>query len=198
PAVAAALLDQKIDGDLRRVVRVVGVLEVVERPAPEHDPDDGLTVAGARHAADRAVGVGAATDQSAVADASWKLAGGAAGGRRGRNGAVPVERDGADRAAERGGSRRTLGVALSLAIRDERRGVALRDSHGPGERDGAVADEQDVTARLEDAPGEGDRVRDAGDGRNGAALEAVTFHDRRVQLDRAVSGEDRAAARVET
>ena len=55
-----------------------------------------------------------------------------------------------------------------------------------------------MAARLEDAPGEGDRVRDAGDGRNGAALEAVTFHDRRVQLDRAVSGEDRAAARVET
>src|SRR4030095_13445210 len=89
-----------------------------------------------------------------------------------------------------------LHVTLSLAIGDERCRITLPDPDGAGERERAVADQQDVAARLEDAPGGGDRVRDADQGRDGPALEAVAFHDRGVHLDRAVSVQDRAAARA--
>ena len=52
-------------------------------------------LAGAGHAAERAVRVGAAADQRAVADAAGPLADHAAGRRGGRDRAVAVERDGA-------------------------------------------------------------------------------------------------------
>src|SRR6059036_3251933 len=54
-----------------------------------------------------------------------------------------------------------------------------------------------VPPRLEEAARERDRIRDARDGRDGAALEVIAFHDRCVHFDRAVAGENRAATRVE-
>ena len=65
----------------------------------EDDADDGLAVAGARDAAEGAVGVRAAADQRAVADATGELAGGAARRRRGCDRAAAIEGDRADRAA---------------------------------------------------------------------------------------------------
>src|SRR5262249_10121138 len=103
-ALAAALLHEQIDGDLRRIVRVVGVLEKAQRAVAEDDADDRLAVAGTRHAADGAVGVGAAADQRAVADASRKLARRAAGRRRGSARGAAVRRPRAEDAA--GGARR--------------------------------------------------------------------------------------------
>src|SRR5215470_1792459 len=129
---------------------------------PEHDADDRLAVAGTGDAPERAVGVGPAADQRAVADASGKLAGCAAGRRRGRDRSVTIEGDGAHRAtARRDGPARELRVTLALAIGDERGRIALRDSGGAAERLGAVTDEQNVAARLEDAPGRRDGIRDA-------------------------------------
>ena len=102
-----------------------------------------------------AVGVGAAADQRAVADASGSLPG-----------VPPVEvaaavvplrsrATGADRpAAGRDRLASELHVTLSLAIGDERCRITLRDPDGAGERERAVADQQDVAARLEDAPGD--------------------------------------------
>jgi len=42
----------------------------------------------------------------------------------------------------------------------------------------------------EDAPREGDRIRDARDGRDGSALKPVALHDRGVDLDDAVAVEN--------
>src|SRR6185436_15959325 len=174
------------------------VLEISERSMAEDDTDDRLAVARTRDASEGAVGVGAAADQGAVANASGKLAGGATSRGGGRGRAVAIEGDRADRpAAGRDRLASELHVTLSLAIGDERCRVALRDPDGAGERERAVADQQDVAARLEDAPGDGDGVRDADQGRDGPALEPVALHDRRIHLDRAVSVQDRAAARVE-
>jgi len=94
-------------------------------------------------------------------------------------------------------SRCPLSVAPPLAFGDERLRGALGNSRGSGELAGAGADEQHVTARLEDSARQRDRVRDTRDRGDRAALEPVAFHDRRVHLDGAVVGEDRAAARVE-
>src|SRR5207245_3085047 len=137
-------------------------LQISERAVAEDDAHDRLAVAGARHAADRAVGVGAAADEGAVPDAPGELARSSAGRRGRRDGAVAVEGDRAHRAAAScGGLARELGVTFSLPVGDERGGVALRDSDGAGEREGALADQQNLAARLEEAPPGGDRIRDA-------------------------------------
>ena len=54
-----------------------------------------------------------------------------------------------------------------------------------------------MTAAFEDPARQRDRVCDARDGGDRAALEPVALHDRGVHLDRAIDGENRAAARVE-
>src|SRR5437899_12395460 len=68
-----AFLDQEIHRDPRRVLGVVGLLEVVEGPTGEHHPHDRLAVARARDAAYRALVVGPAADQRSVADSPLKL-----------------------------------------------------------------------------------------------------------------------------
>src|SRR5439155_265429 len=73
PAVAAAFLDQEIHRDPRRVLGVVGLLEVVEGPTGEHHPDDRLAVARARDAADRALRVGPPAEQRPVGDAPQEV-----------------------------------------------------------------------------------------------------------------------------
>src|SRR5258705_4872234 len=164
----------------------------------EDDTDDRLAVARTRDASERAVGVGAAADQGAVADASGKLAGSATSRGGGRGRAVAIEADRSDRPATgRDRLASELHVTLSLAIGDERCRITLRDPGGAGERERAVTDQQDVAARLEDAPGDGDGVRDADQRRDGPALKTVAFHDRSIHLDRAVSVQDRTAAGVE-
>src|SRR5438094_36459 len=95
PAVAPAFLGQEVHRDPRRVIGVVGLLEVVEGPAGEHHTDDCLAVARAGDAAGRALRVGPAADQRAVADAPRELAREAARGGRGGDRAVPVQGDGA-------------------------------------------------------------------------------------------------------
>ena len=142
PALAAALLDEQVDGDLGRVVGVVGLLEEVERAPGQHDADDRLAAARARDATERAVGVGAAADQRAVADAARQLAGHAAGGGGGRDRAVTIERNGADRAAAAGGRR-----ASFARCRDRSRArprIAFRQAGGARERVRALAEQQDV------------------------------------------------------
>src|SRR5206468_1762740 len=125
-ALTAALLDEKVDGHLGRVVRV-GVLQKAERAVAEDDADDRLAVAGARDAAERAVGVGAAADQCAVADTPRELAGSAAG-RRG----------GGDRVRHDTGESRNGPALQAVSLHD--RGVRL---------DRAVAREDRAAARVE-------------------------------------------------
>jgi hypothetical protein len=190
-ALAAALLHQQIDGDLGGVVGIVGFLEEVEGAPREHDADDGLAAAGARHAAQRAVGVGPAADQRAVADPPRPLADHAArrGGRRYRP--VAIQRDRADRTPA------ALGEPRALTLGDQRGWIALRQPGGPREGVGALGDEQDVPAVVEYAPGERDGIRDAVHRGDGAAAEAVALHDRGVHLDGAGRGQHRAAPGVE-
>src|SRR5215467_4781797 len=197
-ALAAALLDEQVDGDFRRIVRVVGVLEIAQRAVAEDDTDDRLAVAGARHAAEGAVGVCAAADQRAVADATRELARRAAGRRGGSDRAAAVERDRADGAATgRYESPCELGVTLALPVGDERGRIALRNPDGTSELERAVAPQQDVTPRLEHLARGADWVRNAYQSRDRPALQPIAFHDRRVRLDRAVPREYRAATRVE-
>src|SRR5262249_4753051 len=148
PALAAALLDQEIDGDLRGIVRILGVLEIAQGTMAEDDADDRLAFARARHAAQRAVRVGAAADQRAVADAPRQLAGGAAGRRAGPDRAVAIERDRTYRAAARldrlSGH---LGVGLALAVGDERLRITFEDADGGREAQRHLPPQQQAVAR---------------------------------------------------
>ena len=114
----------------------------------------------------------------------------------GGDGAVPVQGYRADRAADRA-ALGPLGVALALAVGDERRGIALGDARRPGEGERPVAHQEDVAAGVEDMARERDGIGDARDRRDGAALQPVPLHDRRVHLDHPVTVEDRAASGVE-
>src|SRR5262245_15395040 len=105
-ALAATFLDEQVHRDLRRIVGLIRLLEVVERATREHHADDRLAIPGARHTAERAVGVRAAADQCAVADAAGTLAERAARGRGGGDGTVPIERRRSDGSA--GPGRRRL------------------------------------------------------------------------------------------
>src|SRR5947207_862289 len=97
------------------------------------------------------------TNQRAVADAPRELAREAAGGGGGGDRAVRVQGDGADRSLHR---RQSLVMAHELALGDERLRVALGKPLRPGKGEGAVADEEDVAARLHDPPGERERIGD--------------------------------------
>ena len=123
---------------------------------------------GARDAAERALGVGAAADERAVAHAPGQLAGRAAGGGGRRDGAGAIEGDRADRAR--------LSSACeppALLLGDELGGIAERARRARGRaRARRAPTKKRVAAVLEDAPGQRDRVAHARDGGHGAVAGA--------------------------
>src|SRR5258706_1001782 len=128
PALTAAFLHQHAQRHLAGVTGLADHLQDVDRPARQGDADDGLAVPGARGAAERALRVGAAADQRAVAHAARQLAGRAAGGRGRRDRAGAVGRHRAAGARPRGGPARPAGRGARPAVHDERGNAACHGS----------------------------------------------------------------------
>jgi hypothetical protein len=162
-------------------------------------PDEILARSGRRHRRGTVVGVSSGADQRRIADPAPVFAGDPAGRGRGGNVAAGIARDCADgpvfhRPVE---GRAGFGELARTLGRPEPRGVDLLESGRQCEGIRADAGEHDMWGVCHHRPGEADGVAGAGDAgnRSGAALAAV--HDRGVEFDGAVGGEDRAAAGVE-
>src|SRR5580700_10003952 len=174
------------------------------------EADEKLAVSGRRHSAGRVVGIGAGTNNRAVAYASGQLAGHAAGrGRRGEI-AVPVAGDRTDRAVPARlvmlyrvvretavlhfeGSPQGLPAALGIKII----GLGEGESLSAAEGEGALADQQYVRRTLHDSTSSQDRVLRAADAGHGAGPAVPAIHHGSIHLMRAGGGKHRAASGIE-
>src|SRR5581483_8027698 len=165
----------------------------VERGAHEADPDDGLARAGRGRGADEVVGVGAGADHRGIADPAAPLARDAAGRGGGGDVTARVARHRADGLAR---SRPALAPAPARGVGHESLAGDDAEAVAPGERDDRPA-EEDLAALRDDRARRPDRVRDAGHRGDRTGEEELTFHERRVELDPPLLGEDGAEAGVE-
>jgi len=107
---------------------------------------------------------------------------------------VAVERHRADGAVTVGHVGRQ---PAALPVGHQRGRIARRHTDRLREGVGALADQQHVLAVVQHAAGERDRVDDAADAGDGAAVEAIAFHERGVHLDGAGRRQHGAVAGVE-
>ncbi len=95
-AVAAEAGEEIVDSGCRGVLWARSACDAVDGPLAKDELHDGLAPAGEGDGGGKVVGVAAAADEGAVADAPGSFAEGAAGGGAGSEVAVLVESDGAD------------------------------------------------------------------------------------------------------
>ena len=209
-AVAADLLERAVDHVVRRLGRGdAGEPHARADLVRDDRADEVFAAAGRGDRAGRVVRVGAGADDRRVADAAPALVRHAAGRGRGGEVAVPVARDGADRAEEAdvliGGGGDALGLLRLLRFLEllpAPLGVEVaagHERHALFEREllRAFAREQHVRRALHDHARKLDRVLDVPHARDGAGFLRRAVHDGGVELVDAGVVEHRALAGVE-
>jgi hypothetical protein len=165
---------------------------------------DGFAEAGGRDGAGFAIGIAAGADEGRIADASGKLAAGAAGGRGGKQPALLIESDGADGAlfvaAMMFGGVRIFAAPLpgfAFGGRDEFFGIAKGNAIFVGELFRTLRDEHHVGTFFEDGARSLNGIFDAAESSDGTGFECGGIHDDGVAFDVAVEIEVGAVACVE-
>jgi len=202
---AFAALGEELHGGLNGAGRCGnGRAEKIAGGLGEDHAHDGFAVASGRNSAGLLVGVTAAADERRIADASGKLAAGAAGGRGGEEAPLFIEGNGADGALlvpamVLGGMRVDAATfpGFALGKGDKFRGMAQRDALFVGEFFGAFADEHHMRGFFEDGARGLNGILDAAESRDRASLERGGVHHDGVAFDEAVEVQVRAVTRVE-
>jgi hypothetical protein len=170
----------------------------------EDHAHDGFTETGGRDGAGFVVGVAAATDERGIADASGKLATGAASGSGGEESALIIESDSTNgtllvSTMMFGGVRIDAATCPGFPFgrRDEFGGIAKRNALFESEFFGATGDEHHVGRFFKDGPGGLNGILQAAESGDGASFEGGALHDDGVAFDKAVEVEMRAVAGVE-
>src|SRR5260370_2045197 len=188
----------------RRVHADGGAAKKIHGGFGEDDFHDGFAVAGAGSAAGLRVGKAAAADQRRIANASGKLAAGAASGGGGEAASVGISGRGANgsllvAAVMLGGV--FVGLALHpgflLGFADQFLGLAWLEALFCWERFGAFGDQPHVRATLQDSARELNGILDAVQIGRRAGAQRGAVHDDGVTFDVPVEIEVRAVAGVE-